>query len=322
MHKKLFIKDNFDELKNLLDDKKPFALFLGAGINADFPKMKWTDLLNGLMKSALSILTLEEGLSAEEKKVVIDLLSEKAGKYSLYQKATLIKKVLGDNYISYLQSHLYSNCNKEKIEQKIDEQNIYLIEIAKFILKKKNIKAVITYNYDNYLTETIALLLKKKDPQYRSIITIDIFQTIQHISHEENIMPIYHVHGFIPPPDSLIIEEAENVVLSIDEYFKNMIEPFSWQTTTQLFYLNNYNCIFLGVSLDDWNMMRALSYSGHFSNACKHFALFRNDSYDKGKRVSTFMNRIKASVFEDLRMNPIFTETDNYHELSDKLNEL
>jgi hypothetical protein len=316
MHLELFFKDNFDELKYLLTDNKPFALFLGAGINANFSHMMWKDLLNGLMKSAISILALEEGFSAKEKELVKTLFSEKENKFSIYHKATLIKKVLGQNYFSYLQSYLYSNCNKEKIAQKIDQEDIFLVEIARFILRNRNIHSVVTYNYDNFLSETLKILIAKNNPEYRQIKTNDIYRTIQQLSYDEDTLPIYHVHGFIPPSDSIIIEEAENIVLTVDEYFSNMIEPFSWQTNTQLFYLNNFNCLFLGVSLNDWNMMRALSYSGRYSKASNHFALFVNDSFDQGKKISTFMNRVRASIFEDLGIKPIYTETNDYKELS------
>ncbi len=232
---------------------------------------------------------------------------KKKGKFSEYFKASLIKKVLGPNYISYLQNILYSNCNREKIKKKIDQENVFLVEIAKFILRRRNIDAVVTYNYDNFLTETIRLLVKKNISGYRQIKTNDIFRSIQNLSHDEDTLPIYHVHGFIPPPDNVIIEGAENVVFAFDEYFSNMIEPFSWQTTTQLYYLNNYNCIFLGTSLTDWNMMRALAYSKRFSKGSNHFAIFVNDSFGKGMRVSSFINRLRASVFDDFRIKPIFT---------------
>ncbi len=80
MNENLFFKDNLNELKDLLKNNKPFVLFLGAGINADFSHLMWNDLLNGLMESTLAILVLEEGLSADEKEVVKDLLFEKKRK--------------------------------------------------------------------------------------------------------------------------------------------------------------------------------------------------------------------------------------------------
>jgi hypothetical protein len=322
MQEELFFKNNFEELVYLFKEKKPFALFLGAGVNAGFPEMMWDDLLKNLLSNSLNILALEEGLSFSEKKRIDEIISSIDGSFSVYQKAMFIKKVLGDNYIGYLQSHLYSNCNKDVIESRKNEENIFLLEIAKLILTKNNIQAVVTYNYDNFLTEAIRVLKDTPGKSYRQLKTVDIFQSIQRLTHQDHTMPIYHVHGFIPPPDGVIIEESGNVVLSIDEYFNNMIEPFSWQTTTQLFYLNNYNCLFLGASLDDWNMLRALSYSNHFSKACKHFVIFNNKYFNEGTRVSTFMNRVKASIFEDIGIKPIFTDTNNYKEINEKINQL
>ena len=315
MNESTFFKDNFDELMHLFAEEKPFVLFLGAGINCSFENMGWDDLLNYLMQCALSILSLEENLSTDEKNNISEILKNPQ-KFSVYQKATLIKKVLGENYIGYLQSYLYSNCNTERIAAKLDNPDNFLIEIAKLILRQKNIHAVVTYNYDNYLTTAINLLKNKKKDEYRDIDTIDIFRTIQQLAHKRHKLPIFHVHGFIPPPNQVIHEEAENLVLAMDEYFHNMIESFSWQTTTQLFYLNNYNCLFLGTSLDDWNMLRALAYSGSFSKAVQHYVLFRNEYYKKGAKVSMFMNRIKSTMLNDLGIKPIFTDTDNYDELA------
>jgi hypothetical protein len=314
MYHDLFFKDNFEELKYLFS-KKPFVLFIGAGVNIGFnEQLSWDGLLNYLVERAWNILRIEEGLHINEKDKIDKLLKD----FSPYQKAMFIKKILGNNYIGFLQSHLYSNCNKQVIrEEIIHSKTQYLIEIAKFIIKNENIHAVVTYNYDNFLSETIKLLLdteKQKEP--RKIETVDIYQTIQHLAHDNTTLPIYHVHGFIPPPDKILVEKSENVVLATDEYFNNMIEPFSWQTTTQLFYLNNYNCLFLGTSLDDWNMLRALAYSNHFSKAVQHFVLFTSNHSGEGKEVSTFMNRIKASVFEDIGIKPVYTDTADFEELN------
>ena len=228
-----------------------------------------------------------------------------------------IKKVLGKNYINYLQSLLYSNCNKKVIKDKIDK-DLFLFTIANLIIRRKNIQAVVTYNYDNFLSETLKIL----EPDTSMLKTVDIFGSVQKLKHNNRVLPIYHVHGFIPPPDNPIIYDIENIVLSTDEYFNNMIEPFSWQTTTQLFYLNNYNCLFLGTSLNDWNMLRVLSYSNHFSKASKHFVIFRNEFYRNPIRIANFMNRIKASTFEGIGIKPIYTTTDDYKEIYEKLDKL
>ena len=317
-------KNNFEELLDIFNEKKPVALFLGAGINSCFPKMRWSDLTNNLLKNAISILAHEEGLTKKEKEIVSDYLVDGNKKLSVYLQATLIKKVLGENYLSYLQNHLYSNCNTETIHSRMGDDDNYLIEVARLILSKRNIKAAITYNYDNYLAEAISLLQKMKG-NFNSKIKLnakDIFRSKQDFAQDETTFPIYHVHGFIPPPDRVLMEDAENVVLSLDEYFSNMIEPFSWQTTTQLFYLNNFNCLFLGISLDDWNMLRALAYSKRYSKAVKHFILFRNESYKKGPKIFTFLNRVKASIYEEVGINLIFTETDSYKELYQKIKQL
>ena len=66
MDREYLLKDNFDELQALFQQEQPFALFLGAGINAGFPNIMWKDLLNNLLSDSLNILGLEEGLSNKE----------------------------------------------------------------------------------------------------------------------------------------------------------------------------------------------------------------------------------------------------------------
>jgi hypothetical protein len=174
---------------------------------------------------------------------------------------------------------------------------------------------------------TLNLLQKKenniKDNDLkRHILPVDIYQTIQKFAQDEYTFPIFHVHGFIPPPDQLQVAPAENVVLAYDEYFNNIMEPFSWQTTTQLHFLNNYNIIFLGASLEDWNMLRALSASQKYSCAVKRYALFTNSYFNMGSRQSNFINRLKATVYNDVGIKPIYTKTNNYNEIPELLNRL
>jgi hypothetical protein len=324
MPEKLFYKDNHEELQDLFSKNKPFVLFLGAGVNGDFHKMMWADLLKYLLDSSMKILATEEGLNTKEKDELLGMME--STRFSAYHKAMFIKKVLGENYIGYLQSYIYSNCNRHTIKQLLNESNpdntIFLAEIAKLILNRDNIHAVVTYNYDNFLTETVKLLKQDYDSYPRKIECVDIYRSVQQKSHEGGKFPVYHVHGYIPPPDETIIQEPENVVLSMDEYFNNMIEPFSWQTTTQLYFLNNYNCLFLGASLDDWNMLRALSYSHHFSKATRHFVIFANEDYERGSRVSTFINRARASVYEDVGVKTIYTTTGDFKEIHSILKNL
>jgi hypothetical protein len=324
MKKELFFKDNKDELKYLFcHKKKQFVLFLGSGVNGAYPNLSWNSMLENLLKTALSILCVAENLNSSNKEEVINILQEnKSSTFNTYYKASIIKKVLGNQYISFLQNHLYSNCNRRVIQNSIKENNWHtniLLEVAELILKCDNIKAVVTYNYDNFLSISLNLLNQYGNQRYyrKDIEPVDLYQTILEQSLDDKKFPIYHVHGFIPPPDQPQISEAENIVLAYDEYFNNIMESFSWQTTTQLHFLNNYNILFIGASLDDWNMLRALSVSKKYSDAVNRFAIFRNEYFDKNPHQATFLNRLKASVLEDVGIKSVYTETMDQNDFSE-----
>jgi len=317
-----FFKSNQDELEfDFIYDKKPFVLFLGAGVNCSLSKnLDWTAMLNSLLETAISMLAVSEDINTSEKDEILKFLNGKdsGSSFNSYSKAAIIKRVLGNEYISLLQSYLYSNCNKKKISEAIiNNSDIHLlITVAKLILKCDNIKAVVTYNYDNFLGVAIRLLQEQEKDIYFPKNPIDIYRTIQKLSPSDNDFPIYHVHGFIPPAHLPEIAGAENVVLAYDEYFSNMMESFSWQTSTQLYYLNNYNVLFLGASLNDWNMLRALSNSKRYSNAVNRYAVFKYEFMAKQdeQKVSIppnskeiFLNRLKASFLDDVGIKSVFT---------------
>lgn len=320
----LYYKDNSDELTKLFANKeKPFVLFLGAGVNGYYKNLGWNALLTSLLEKTISLITVSENGNKEQKKDVLDFLdNECESGFNSYMKASIIKKVLGNQYISFLQDHLYANCNKKMIEKSLDPEKNILIAIAKLILNNDNIKAVVTYNYDNFLSTAIKLLAESKGDNFREIAPIDIYRSIQMLSPDKHSFPIYHVHGFIPPPDQAQISQAENVVLAYDEYFNNIMEPYSWQTTTQLHFLNNYNVLFIGASLDDWNMLKALSFSKKYSVAVRHFAIFNNKFYKEGTNRAMFINRLKSSALEEVGIHSIFTKTSDYSEIVKLINQL
>ncbi|MBN2545507.1 MAG: SIR2 family protein, partial [Spirochaetes bacterium] len=139
----------------------------------------------------------------------------------------------------------------------------------------------LTTNYDEYLTNLINSN-KKGGNKNDQRIAKDIFHSRNNPILEKNFLPIYHVHGFIPTPETIIRIKPENVVLAQDEYFQNMFEPYSWQTTCQLHYLMNYTCIFIGASLSDWNVLRLISNANKYTDSNERY-VFINDYYDSIK---------------------------------------
>ena len=55
-------------------------------------------------------------------------------------------------------------------------------------------------------------------------------------NYYENFLPIYHVHGYLPygVKDKEMIDGADTIVLSEDDYFKLYNNSNHWQVAIQL----------------------------------------------------------------------------------------
>lgn len=255
-------------------------------------KITWNALMDFLFKNALNYLSTERNIPASVKAILHNAWNEPKiinaenfeDWYKTYNcaneefnhliKASIVKKVLGNGYISSIQSFLYGRCNKKMIEeafrthyrkgQKYERNNApfyTLYNVAKMVMLLPNIEAVISYNYDNFLTEAINILYNNPDLYFdgaeldmvrgnrRNIK--DVAGNLYNEKMGSDTIPIYHVHGFIPPPSLPLPEEGSHIVLSMDEFYETSRNSYSWQTATLMHYLCHYTCIFSGLSFTD-----------------------------------------------------------------------
>lgn len=274
-------------LENLKEDlkRKQTVLFLGAGINySPHKKMMWNDLLEKLLNESISQLLMdnqtidiiqtafsESSLNSDDK--TSHLLYVKAlQNFSVEMKASIIKQLLGDAYISSIQSFLYDNkCLSSDFEKHYREYSekptmevpfFSLFSIAEVILTHPNIKSVITYNYDTFLTT--ALNLMNADRKYcrgKKFAPVDIYSIKQKKLLNKNSFPIYHVHGMINPPDEFIPDNDNHVVLTLEDFYQLSQDPYIWQTSIQMESLLLNTCVFIGTQLSDMTMQRMLQYA-------------------------------------------------------------
>lgn len=118
------------------------VLFLGAGINLgdrisieNYKEidLSWNGLLNGLFSEAFSLLSIGKELSSEDRCIMQNLICcsnkkdvakgfseenwECLQSYTSFEfpplvQASIIKSVLGNNYIDSIRKHLYQQCDK------------------------------------------------------------------------------------------------------------------------------------------------------------------------------------------------------------------
>lgn len=197
-------------------------------------------------------------------------------------KSTIIKQTLGNEvYVKLIQDFLYGKMGKEDIENAGQKYVDYLesgaakpdffslFSVADLVLRNRNISAVVTQNYDQFLCEAIRFLQKNegyinhvgsKHQEVRSIIPNTICEWKGQVDFTYKHLNIYHVHGFIPRYDEIQAPKDNRIVLSLDEFYEDSRNVYSWQIASQLHFLSQYTCIFCGLSLEDYTNQRLLHY--------------------------------------------------------------
>ena len=132
---------NIEALRQDLKDKKKIVLFVGAGINLGGDSsidISWNGLLNMMLKDALSILSAEKRYTIKEKERLENLLCSSRriglrteeeqslwetlhttveGEFTSLVRASIIKSILGKNYIHTIRHQLYRYCDKDKMTE-------------------------------------------------------------------------------------------------------------------------------------------------------------------------------------------------------------
>lgn len=356
-------------------NNKPVVIFAGAGINLS-PKldMSWNSVLDFLFSRTLQILAIRENIPSEDIETILstasffrydntDYSNERKELYALCQdklpmmiKASIIKQVFNGDYISEVQSFLYGNEKTDNLKQ-IFEENYSLeklsgiskdtpfhtlYQIARLIVMCPNVKAVVTYNYDNFLSQAINILLSDPCRYFsadvvhglRNMKVVDIYGSNSGFDSEEDSkreccygdsecgkienVYIYHPHGYIPPLTEIISSKPGDIVLSMDEYYENSRNVYSWQTSTQLHFLCHYVCVFAGFSFNDINVQRLIYYARSGGNKNKIYYLYadnRNGSRkDRYGRAYDAVFKIVDSFYVSYGLTTVYCP-EGWHQL-------
>ena len=244
------------------------VLFVGSGINA-LALPQWGRLLERILDVTIQEVEHEDSRIGRFRK---QLSKWCKSHFDVCAQASLIKHILGpDRYRLEIQNALYCDpldienevrdyCRhrkrgKKNIIQEKHDRFEYLWAVAN-LCSTEQVKAVATFNFDTLLETAIEECgLKQPRAYFGQVGTME-----QHTaSFSKLILPVYHVHGLLSPPQTLLRSSGESVVFSFDEYFNQNADPLSWETATSLHLLRHYCTLWLGASLKDWNMMRLLN---------------------------------------------------------------
>ena len=214
-----------------------YSFFFGAGISMDAGLPGWGAFMKNLIKK------IESG-DANRKLTDLDYTDiEEQCFHSSIIVGQFLKEYGSEKEIKqYAQESLYREYNLKNVKT----QN--LIDSIVHVIEKQSPRNIITYNYDDLIEST--LLNKGKF----------IFETITGATIiKGNQLPIYHVHGYIPNPNTTNL--TEDIVLTEESYHKIYQEPFHWSNIVQLNALNHTVCFFIGLSMSDPNLRRLLDIS-------------------------------------------------------------
>lgn len=354
--------DNKYNLNSLIEDlhsRKDIALFVGAGINASKNLfLSWNNLMDYLFDITLHYVSTERPISADVhaalKKAwtIPKTMNERTNEWSkLYKsaenefnmliKASIVKKVLKNGYIPSIQSFLYRQCNKEVLnkafhehynveQQENDSEPPFhtLYQVAKMIMLTPAIKVVVSYNYDNFLTDAINIMYAEPEFFFKNE-ELDFVKEnrrkVEDISGEQyecniynDMVPVYHIHGFIPPPSMPLPKEDNDIVLSLDEFYEVSRNSYSWQTNTPMHYLSHFTCLFAGLSFTDINLQRMIYYAGKSgSNKNKYYYLCANKKNENNNDYAAAEQVLKG--LKDMFMNDygltLINDNKSYYEL-------
>ncbi len=290
-----------------------------------------------------NFITTEQNKTGEELDNLLNGLSmlkyTATNEFSLMIQASIVKAVLGKRYISTLQDILYGQCNKFILNEIYNEDYLSgtvppekrrfksLFFLAEWILQSVYIKAVVTYNFDNFLSEAIKIVQKHPMGRtYRKITVQDIYGCTYEGSITEDTFCIYHIHGYIPSPGEAQKVNNDDIVLSLEEIYEFSRDVYCWQTATQLHFLSHYTCLFFGVALSDLTMQRMIHFSNKIGNKDKVYYLTafpqstRIEKSEYRKTYSTLFN-IKSTFFEHYGLTLLY-DRDGYDSLYKRIKDI
>lgn len=184
---------------------------------------------------------------------------------------------------------------------------------------KLGIRAIIDYNFDDLIERNLKRLRVKHQSIYAEAMHPDL-----------DALGVYHVHGFLPQ-DKEDYNDLGNTLLvfSEDGYHKLMLDPYNWANISQLNFMVNNTCLFIGLSMTDPNMRRLLEIAAqkkYDDDLCQHYVIMRRfkiNNSGKSESIKRFENvneSLQEDFFKSLGVNVIWVN--DYDEIPNLLKQI
>lgn len=307
--KNIVIEDNYPLLQKT---KSNLSFAIGAGCSKNSHISDWNTLSEALGYELLySIMDTKE--SKYKTKIITDTLNTSI--FSCFDKNSALDAIYNSfmklsatgqqDYWLSIKKVLYMNYDSPK------DAKQPLIDAIVSCIKRKNIDAVINYNFDSVVEQNI-------DPKYKSAN-----HEVQNSVTSMIGCNIYHVHGYIPFDYDGKVDVA-NFIFTDKEYYDNMSNPLSFSNEIQSTILNAKNVIFVGVSFTDSNMKEILRkrVSNGFSNIIFAFLKLPNFEFEgiNKKLMENKYKLIQQFYFDSLGVKILWV--DDFDEIPKQINSI
>lgn len=201
------------ELKQKYQNKKIIP-FIGAGLSTPFQLKSWTDLIDELKRrfcqeAYWAAVDFEIGIN--EYQAAIENIKKYGG--------------IDDQQIQELIADSYS-LRIADIREEVENNYIDL--------NKEHFKIFLTTNYDRFIEDHVPGVNK-----FNSLV--EYTSNTQRLFSDTNEKYLFHIHGSVSNPSSIVISEEKYKELYSDEIFDNLMKAFS----------SSYSFLFLGFSFND-----------------------------------------------------------------------
>lgn len=280
-----WIETRKERLANAINDLKRYdsALFLGAGVSVSAHMPSWNKLLKDLIAGG-QVLDQSDFMAISHEMDNSNLVIARYIQKSLKIDNNELRNRIWDLF--------YNNGNVGKSD--------LISSICKLVNNQKNIRSILTYNYDTLLEENLNKNGKTCFPVYG------------YNRDEYNSFPVYHVHGIISRENKN--QQEESIVLNEKDYHEMYSKVFDWSNVEQLHALTRCTCFFIGLSMKDPNLRRLLEIAnGYRGKEVRHYAFLERKSKFRTKEKREEDYQIREDILADLGINVIWYSGRNNH---------
>lgn len=329
-------QENIEELKKNLENKRAsWAFCLGAGVSISCGLPDWSKLLamiNGkLLNSYSNLLVLQNKLL----KIMSETIRNTAKNSGFADKLNgaaqgdatgMYRGIDSLEMAEYIRTMVKEQLQIGNEEALIDEalceyiQDCYNVQwesdgkIKGYdnstlhavieVMKSKNIRRAITYNYDDLLE----ISLKRDNKKVESIVPGDQREFVE----DDNTFKIYHCHGLVPVKDSAGTKSvySSKIILTETSYYNEESSNYSLANVLQAYSMNYCNLLYVGFSGADYTFRRIVRGINREENKIKHYIFFCVDDIvkmvyegiDKKLSQDDFISKLKEKEFDYERL--------------------